>query len=145
MARLLMLQLLYHFDYEVGKYISLERIVEESKETYYEALEASSHGWHEGRHDPMPWLRYVWGVLQRAYGEFEARVGTLRTGRGAKTDLVEEAIARRIGAFAISDIEADCPGVSRDWIRMVLRRLKVEGQIIGSGKGRGAKWRKVNQ
>jgi Fic family protein len=145
MARLLMLQLLYHFDYEVGKYISLERIVEESKETYYEALEASSHGWHEGRHDPMPWVRYVWGVLQRAYGEFEARVGTLRTGRGAKTDLVEEAVARRIAPFAISDIEADCPGVTRDWIRMVLRRLKDEGQIVVSGKGRGAKWRKVNQ
>lgn len=145
MARLLMLQLLYHFDYQVGRYISLERIVEESKETYYEALEASSHGWHGGAHDALPWLRYAWGVLQRAYGEFEDRVGTLRTGRGAKTDLVEEAVARRIGAFAISDIEGDCPGVTRDWIRMVLRRLRDEGKIVGEGKGRGAKWRRVDQ
>ncbi len=140
MARLLTLQLLYHFDYEVGRYISLERIIEESKETYYETLEASSQHWHDGRHDVLPWMHYFWGVLLRAYGEFEERVGTLRTGRGAKTDLVEEAISRRIGAFAIGEIEAECPGVTRDWIRMVFRRLRDQGKIVRQGKGRGAKW-----
>jgi len=140
MARLLTLLLLYQSSYEVGRYISLERIIEESKETYYESLEASSQGWHESRHDSLPWLRYIWGVVLRAYGEFEERVGTLRTGRGAKTDLVEEAVGRRIGAFAISDIEADCPGVTRDWIRIVLRRLRNEGRIVAQGRGRGAKW-----
>jgi Fic family protein len=140
MARLLTLQLLYHFDYEVGRYISLERIIEESKETYYETLEATSRRWHEGRHDVFPWMRYFWGVLLRAYREFEERVGTLRTGRGVKTDLVEEAVKRRIGPFAISDIEAECPGVTRDWIRIVLRRMRDEGRIVPRGKGRGARW-----
>ncbi len=140
MARLLTLLLLYQFDYEVGRYISLERVVEQSKQTYYEALEASSQGWHEARHDPLPWMRYFWGVVLAAYKEFEERVGTIRTGRGAKTDLVEEAVARRLGAFAISDIEADCPGVSRDWLRLVLRRLRDEGRIVRQGRGRGSKW-----
>jgi len=140
MARLLTLQLLYRSDYAVGRYISLERIVEESKETYYEALEASSQGWHEGRHDGLPWLRYFWGVVLRAYREFEERVGTLRSGRGSKTDLIEEAVGRRLGAFSISDIEKECPGVSRDWIRIVLRRLRDERRIVRHGKGRGAKW-----
>jgi len=140
MARLLTLQLLYRSDFDVGRYISLERIVEESKETYYEALEASSQGWHEGRHDALPWLRYFWGVVLRAYREFEERVGTLRSGRGSKTDLIEEAVGRRLGAFSISDIERECPGVSRDWIRIVLRRLRDERRIVRHGKGRGAKW-----
>jgi len=139
-ARLLTLQLLYHFEYEVGRYISLERIVEESKETYYEALETSSQGWHEARHDVFPWMRYFWGVVLRAYREFEERVGTLRGGRGAKTDLVEAAVRRRVVPFAISDIEADCPGVSRDWIRVVLRRMRDRGLIAPQGRGRGAKW-----
>jgi Fic family protein len=139
-ARLLTLQLLYHFDYEVGRYISLERIIEESKETYYEALEASSQGWSEGCHDVFPWMRYLWGVLLRAYREFEERVGTIRSGRGSKTDRVVEAVARRIGPFSISDIEADCPGVTRDWIRVVLRRLRDDGTIVPRGKGRGARW-----
>ena len=102
--------LLYQDDFEVGRYISLERIIEESKETYYDTLEASSVGWHEGRHDTLPWMRYSWGVLIAAYKEFEARVGTIRAGRGSKTDVVEEAIERRLGAFSISDIEADSPG-----------------------------------
>jgi len=140
MARLLTLQLLYHSDFDVGRYISLERIIEESKETYYEALEASSKGWHEGRHDALPWMRYFWGVVLRAYAEFEERVGTLRTGRGAKTGMVEDAVARRLGAFSISDIEKECPGVSRDWIRIVLRRLRDERRIVRRGSGRGAKW-----
>jgi len=139
-ARLLTLLLLYRSGYEVGRYISLERIIEESRETYYEALEASSRRWHERKHNPLPWMRYFWGILIRAYKEFEERVGTIRRGRGAKTDIVEQAIARRIGPFSISDIEADSPGVTRDWIRIVLRRLRDEGRILPRGKGRGAKW-----
>ncbi len=79
---LLTLLLLYHFDYEVGRYISLERIFEESKESYYETLEKSSHGWHQAKHNLMPWMTYFWGVLLRAYKEFEGRVGTLTTGKG---------------------------------------------------------------
>jgi Fic family protein len=144
-SRLLTLQLLYHFDLEVGRYISLERTVEESKETYYEALERSSRGWNDGEHDPMPWLRYFWGVLYSAYREFENRVGTLRIGKGAKTDMVEQAVARRMGSFTISDIEADSPGVTRDWVRIVLRRLKREGRIALIGRGRGAKWKRTEQ
>jgi Fic family protein len=139
-ARLLTLLLLYHFGYEAGRYVSLERIVEESKETYYEALEASSGGWRGGRHDAFPWIRYLWGVMLRAYREFEERVGTLRSGKGAKTDMVREAIGRRIGPFSISEIEAECPGVTRDWIRVVMRRMRDEGLIVPQGRGRGAKW-----
>jgi Fic family protein len=142
-ARLLTLLLLYRFGYDVGRYISLERIFEESRESYYETLESSSQGWHEGRHDVFPWMTYFWGVLLRAFGEFEDRVGTVQTARGGKAGLVEDAVGRRVGQFAISDIEVDCPGVSRDWIRIVLRRLRHEGRIQPVGKGRGAKWHRV--
>jgi Fic family protein len=139
-ARLLTLLLLYHFDYQVGRYISLERIFEESKETYYETLEKSSKGWHQGKHDVFPWMNYFWGVLLRAYREFEDRVGKIRTGKGSKTEQIRKAVDRRIKPFAISDIESDCPGISRDMIRIVLRQLRDEGAIVLQGKGRGAKW-----
>lgn len=140
MARLLTLLLLYHFHYRVGRYISLERVIEESKETYYEALERSSQGWHEGHHDSRPWLDYSWGVMLRAYREFEERVGTLAMGRGSKTQQVRDAVQRRVGPFSISDIEADCPGVSRDMVRVVLRQLRDQRAITPQGKGRGARW-----
>jgi Fic family protein len=139
-SRLLTQLLLYYFRYEVGRYISLERVMEQTRETYYEALERSSQGWHEGRHDAKPWLDYFWGVLLRAYREFEERVDTLSKGRGSKTEQVREAVGRRIGPFSISDIEKDSPGVSRDMVRVVLRQLRDEGAITPLGKGRGARW-----
>lgn len=140
MARLLTLQLLYHFDYAVGRFISLERIFEESKESYYETLEASSQGWHEAAHDIAPWLDYFWGALLRAYKEFEQRVGTLSRRRGAKGDRVRAEILKRNLPFSISEIEHACPGVSRDMVRLVLRTMKKEGLITPTGRGRGAKW-----
>jgi Fic family protein len=137
-ARLLSLLLLYHFDYRVGRYISLERIIEESREGYYDTLERSSRSWHDSRHDVHPWLEYSWGVLLRAYGEFEDRVETLK---GSKTEQVRTAVARRVGPFGISDIEKDCPGVSHDMVRHVLRQMRAEGLLQVEGHGRGARWR----
>jgi len=139
-ARLLTLLLLYHFGYRVGRYISIERIIEDSKETYYEALERGSQGWHDDEPDVRPWLDYFWGTLLRAYREFEERVGTILSAHGSKSQLVREAVARRLGPFAISEIEADCPGVSRDMVRRVLRQLRDEGAIEVRGAGRGARW-----
>ena len=137
-ARLLSLLLLYHFDYRVGRYISLERIIEETRETYYGALERSSSGWHESRHDSRPWLGYFWGILIRSYDEFEARVETLK---GSKTDQIRAAVARRLGPFGIADLDYDCPGVSRDMVRHVLRQMRTEGRVGVEGRGPGARWR----
>lgn len=143
-GRLLTLLLLYRYGYEVGRYISLERVVEQSRETYYEALEASSRGWHAGAHDPFPWLTYFWGALLRAYREFEERVGTLRhAGRGAKTARIHAAVQRMPGPFSISDIEFECRHISHDMVRHVLRQLRDEGVIVPRGRGRGAHWLRV--
>lgn len=144
-ARLITLLLLYHFGYEVGRYISLERIFEESRETYYETLEKSSQNWHEGKHDIMPWMNYFWGVMIRAYKEFESRVGNLTTGKGNKSEHVKNTVLSMEIPFSISDIERACPAVSRDTIRMILRLLRDEGLIHSTGKGRGAKWKKIRE
>ncbi|WAS54218.1 Fic family protein [Burkholderia ambifaria] len=140
MARLLILQLLYHFGYVVGRFISLERIFEESKESYYETLEVSSQGWHEATHNIAPWLDYFWGALLRAFRELEEQVGAIERGRGAKGDRVRAEILKRQRSFSISEIEEACPGISRDMVRVILRAMKAEGRIEPTGKGRGAKW-----
>lgn len=140
MSRLITLMLLYQCGYHVGRYISLERIVEESKTTYYETLKQSSQNWHESEHDPHPWINYFWGVLIRAYREFEERVGEIRSKKVSKTEQIRLAVERKVGPFAISDIEKECPHISRDMIRNVLRELRDEGAIAVQGKGRGARW-----
>jgi Fic family protein len=139
-SRLLNLMLLYHAGYEVGRYISLERLFEQSSQSYYETLEKSSQGWHQSRHDVMPWLTYCWGILIRAYGEFEQRVGKVDAGRGSKSERVREAIGRKVAPFGIADIEREVPDVSRETVRNVLREMKKDGRVKTTGRGRGSKW-----
>lgn len=144
MSRLLTLLLLYQSNYQVGRYISIERIFEESKEGYYQTLEASSQGWHQEEHRISAWLNYFWGALLRAYREFEECVGTITgTGRGSKTELIRATVSRKILPFSIADIESECIGVTRDMIRHVLRQMRDEGVVVTTSAGRGAKWKKI--
>lgn len=143
MSRLLNLLLLYQTGYDVGRYISLEKLIEESKETYYEALESSSVGWHDGNHDLGPWLEYSLGVQLAAYSEFEERVGRMRSGRGAKREMVMECIRHLPSSFRYADIERACPGVSRPTIVRVLGELRDSGEISCMKGGRDATWQKT--
>jgi Fic family protein len=143
MARLLSLLALYHQGYEVGRYISLERIIEKTKESYYETLYLSSQGWHEGKHDVWPWTEYFLGVLLAAYSEFEGRFERVGSGRGNKTETVQHAIQAFIADFSLSDLEKSCPMVSRDMIRRVLFDMKKANLVECLGRGRAAKWRKI--
>ena len=140
-SRLLWLLQSYQLGFEVGRYISLERLVEQNKDRYYETLEQSSQGWHEGKHDPWPYINYVLFILKTAYREFVERVGETAEPRGSKTQLVLEAIGKMSGPFSLADLERACPGVSRDMIRRVLSSQK--GQTVDCiGRGPGALWQK---
>src|SRR5438132_4955634 len=133
-SRLLTVLALYHHGFEVGRYISLERLTEESKADYYAVLQASSAGWHEGQHDVLPWLNYFLAVVRRAYVQFGERAGQVRSPKGAKTRLVEAAIAAAVGTFTLADLERTCPGVSRDMIRRVLRGQQKAGAVECLGR-----------
>lgn len=142
-GRLLTLLLLYHAGYEVGRFISLERIVEESKETYYESLLASSQRWHEGEHDLQPWWNYFLGMLTAAYNEFEGRVGTITSARGAKQQMVMAAVDRMTSEFSFKELQRACQGVSYATLRRVLENLRKEKKVDCLGRGPDARWRKL--
>jgi len=142
-SRLLTLLALYQHGFMAGKYISLERIVEQSKETYYEALNKSSQKWHEARHDTTPWFNYFLGMVLGAYKELEERAGSLKPGRGVKTAIVIDAIEKQIGDFSISDIMRACPSVSRVMVKKVLLQMQKEKKIKSLGKGQSAKWARL--
>lgn len=143
MARLLTLLTLYKFGYEVGRFISLERIIEESRDSYYDALQSSSQDWHEGTHSLQPWWEYFLGVLIAAYDEFESRVGMVAAGRGAKSALVRRMVENSLGEFTVSELMNLCPGVSKDLVRSILDQMKVEGRTECLGRGRFARWRRI--
>ena len=142
-SRLLTLLALYQHGYEVGRYISLERLVEESKEDYYEVLNRSSRRWHEGKHELTPWMNLLLAVIRRGYAEFEQRAGQIKVPRGAKSALVLDAIQRQVGEFSVSELQRECPGVGVDLIRQLLARLQKEKTIKSLGTGRSAKWTKI--
>jgi Fic family protein len=142
-GRLLTLLLLYQSGYQVGRYISLERIVEESKETYYESLHRSSQGWHEARHDLRPWWEYFLGTLTAAYGEFESRVGTITSARGAKREMVANAIGHLPVRFKFADLQRACPGVSYPTLRRALADLQRKRKLRCLGRGRDAQWERI--
>ena len=141
--RLLTLLALYQQGFNVGRYISLERIVENSKEAYYAALNNSSIGWRKNKHNLEPWLYYFLNTIITAYREFEKRALSLKSSKGMKTNMIVSAIDNQADDFSISDIAKECPGVSRDMIKLVLRKLKKSNKIVCLGRGQSAKWKRI--
>jgi Fic family protein len=142
-SRLLTLLLLYQNGYDVGGYISLERIIEEQKEDYYLALKKSSDHWHEKENDPFPWMMFFVSVLRRAYNELNEKVerSSKEKSHGGKTDIIKKMILSQVGPFSLRDIENLCPSVSTQLIKKVLTEFKENKIIQLEGKGRGARWK----
>jgi Fic family protein len=142
-SRLLFLLGLYHHGIEVGRFVSIERIIEQTKQEYYATLQQSSVGWHEAKHDLLPWLTYLLSTVRLAYRELEDRASRARPQRGAKSDLVESVLANLTGEFGIADVERLAPNVGRDLIRRVMNRWRDAGKLEVLRRGRDARWRRT--
>jgi Fic family protein len=145
MSRLVTLLLLYHHDYRVGRYVSLEKIIDDTRATYYEALQASTPGWHEGEHDIWPWTEYLLGILTAAYKQLEDRVGMVGV-RGSKTAAVKSFVRSSVSErFTLDDIRQATPAGDA-LIRKVLVELRdmKPPAVEALGTGRGAEWRRIH-
>ena len=139
-SRLLTTLLLYQHGYEVGRYISLEKTIENTKEDYYRVLNESSRDWHNNKHDLLPWWNYFLGVVKTAYQDLKDRVELSTTGDNQSSLLRHTILSFNI-PFSISDIQNIHPGVNRELIKKVLTKLNQENVIEVSGSGRSAKWK----
>ena len=136
MSRLLTLLLLYRSGFIVGKYISIEMLIEKSKDSYYEALQASSQNWHEGSNDYKPFLKYMLGIVIKAYNEFEDRVEHLRHRKMSKADRIKTLIEKTPGKITKKEISLACPDISLTTIERTLAELTASGFIDKVGVGR---------
>ena len=136
MARLLTLLLLYRSGYIVGKYISLEKVIEQSKETYYETLQQSSFGWHESENDYAPFVRYLLGTIVAAYRDFSDRVQFLTTKGLSKPDRIRELIKTTLGKITKTEIMEKCPDISQATVQRTLIDLQKQGEILKLSGGR---------
>ena len=136
MSRLLTLLLLYRAGYIVGKYISIEKMIEETKETYYEALQNSSVDWHEGKNDYIPFVQYTLGVIVAAYREFSSRVKRITTSNLSKPERIREIIKETLGKITKTELMEKCPDISQITVQRALNELVTSGEILKIGGGR---------
>lgn len=142
MSRLLTLLLLYRSGYIVGKYISMEMLIEKTKETYYEALQNSSIGWHDNTSDYTSFVRYYLGVVLKGYNDFQDRVEHLKCRKISKTERVKAVFEKKLGIIKKSDIATLCPDISETTIERSLKELLESGYIEKVGKGRATGYAK---
>ncbi len=140
MSRLLTLLLLYRAGYIVGKYISIEKLIEQTKETYYEALQHSSIGWHEDENDYIPFVEYTLGVIVAAYREFSFRIKDFAVNNLSKPARISKIIQETIGTITKTEIMNKCPDISQITVQRALNELVTNGDIIKIGGGRYTKY-----
>ena len=141
MSRLLTLLLLYQNDYIVGKYISLEKLIERTKSSYYDALQESSQGWMEGKNNYEPFVKYILGIIVAAYREFFDRAQIVEEKKVPKPDRIEKLIKNHLGTITKAEIVEATPGISTTTVQRTLTELVKEEKIIKIGNGRYTKYK----
>lgn len=142
-ARLATTALLLRSGFDVVRYVPVEGLIDRTSDRYYEALKASTEGWHDGSHDVWPWLAYLASRIAEAYDVFEERAGATMPA-GSKQARVRAVVASLLDPiFSFDDIRGALPGVSDATIRLTLQRLREEGLVQALGQGRSARWRRI--
>ena len=142
MSRLLTTLLLYRSGFFVGKYISLEAKIAKDKDLYYEALSASQDGWHEGKDDPVSFIKYLLGTVLAAYRDLEDRFSLVETKRTA-LETVRLATQNKIGRFTKQDIRELCPSLSLSSVEGAIRKLVASGELAREGNGKNTRYYRV--
>ena len=135
MSRLLTTLLLYRNGFYVGKYISLEAKIAKNKDLYYDALGRAQIGWHEGKEDVVPFIKYLLGTVLAAYRDFADRFALVEIKLPA-LEKVRRAALNKIGRFTKQDIHELCPSLSISSIEGGLRKLVSAGELKREGSGK---------
>ena len=147
MSRLLTLLCLYRSGYIVGKYISIEQLIEKTKEAYYECLQDSSLRWHEEENDYVPFVQYMLGVIVAAHRDFSSRIETMTDIGLSKPERIEKIIQSNYGEITKTEILEKCPDISQITVQRTLAELVEAQKIIKIGGGRYTKyvWNRDNE
>lgn len=136
MSRLLTLLLLYKSGYMVGRYISIEKLIADTKDSYYEALQASSIGWHEGQNEYAPFVIYLLGIIAAAYRDFSDRIALVAEKGVSKPDRIRRIVKESTGRITKTEIMRKCPDISQTTVQRALIDLCKTGEILKIGGGR---------
>ncbi len=146
MSRLLTILLLYQSGYEVGRYISIEKAIADTKEAYYDALMRSDKGWHTNENDPKYFIKYMLGIILSCYRDFESRLDTVNKDGTKSTsyDIVKAYALRTIGTFTKQDALENCPSLGSSSVESALKKLVNDKTISRLGLGKNTHYLRNN-
>ena len=139
-SRLLSLLLLYKSGYDVGKYVSFEEQINESKEYYYSALEESSKGWHTNENSYFEFMKNFLSTLYKCYKELDKRFSTVNGKRLSKTERIEQTVLNSVLPVSKSEICDILQDVSPTTVESVLGKMVKTGSIVKLGQARATKY-----
>lgn len=142
MSRLLTLLLLYRAGYLVGRYVSIEKAIADTKDAYYRALSAADAGWHAGENDTKPFIEYLLGVILSCYRDFDSRVNVVEDAgtRSTSYDIVRRYALGKVGTFTKRDALEACPSLGSSSVESALKRLVDDGTLERIGTGRKTRY-----
>ena len=141
MSRLLTLLLLYKANYMVGKYISIEKIIEETKDSYYDTLEKSSINWYNNENDYSYFVEYYLGIILNAYKEFDSRISIIENKKITAYDRIIDIFKNNIIPIDKAFVTNKCPDLSETTIERILNKLLKEDNIVKISGGRYTKYK----
>ena len=141
-SRLLTVLLLYMAGYDIVRYISIEGQINKYKESYYNALEESSVGWHENNNDYTPFMVNFMQILYRCYKELDDSFMDISLKKAKKYERVEAILLNAFVPVSKSDIQDKVPDISVKTIELVLSKMLKEDKIIKIGSYRDARYMK---
>lgn len=139
-SRLLSLFLLYKSGYDVGKYVSFEEQINESKDFYYEALQESSIGWHTNENSYFEYMKNFLSMLYKCYKELDKRFSTVNGKKLKKTERVEQTVLNSVLPVSKAEICDILPDVSPSTVEAVLGKMVKTGSVMKLGQARATKY-----
>lgn len=136
MSRLLTLLLLYKKGFDIGRFISIENMINENKGEYYRTLQESSANWQDGKNTYEPFMLYMIQILYECYMKLDENVFSQIDKKLSKTERIEMLLLNAFVPISKRSIQDQLPDISEQLIEMVLSKLIKEEKItkIGSYK-----------
>lgn len=141
MSRLLMLLTLHQIGFNVGKYISLERLIEQTKTDYYRTLLASSgKAWNDNTNDYTSYIDYFLSIVLQAYRELDSRIDFTNDTEKDPEILVLNSLRNSLKPLSKREIMNLVPQYGESTIKHLLADLRKKNKIGLVGKGRSSRY-----
>ena len=141
-SRILTTMLLQQNGFDIGRYISLERKINEYKAGYYDALKQASEGWHENKNDYTPFMIFLSQILYACYKDLDMKFIRNSTSQIPKSKQVEALLLQTFVPVSKEEILHRLPDISVTTVERVLGRMVKEGTIEKIGTYRNARYKK---